>query len=110
MSAKKKEEVCNQTALRDACLACIKRIDETLPYTDSGMVLTGLCNHIKATLKNALKDTQRNCDRFNSGYKQNDEQDALESILDEGCAGYISKISIESGMTIKDFLIEQDEI
>lgn len=64
MSKKKKESIGNQAALRDACLSCIKRIKETLPYTDSGMVLTGLCNHIKETLSNALKEPPRNCDRY----------------------------------------------
>ena len=68
MIDKKKETISNHAALRDACLACLKRIDETLPYTDSGMVLTGLINHIKETLQNALKEPPRNCDRFNSLY------------------------------------------
>ena len=61
---KKKETTGNQAALRDSCLACIKRIDETLPYTDSGMVLTGLLNHIKETLQNAIKEPPRNCDKY----------------------------------------------
>jgi hypothetical protein len=68
VSDKKKETISNQAALRNACLACLKRIDETLPYTDSGMVLTGLCTHIKETLQNALKEPPRNCDRFDDRY------------------------------------------
>lgn len=48
--------------IRRACVACVKRIDDTLPQTDSAIVLTGLANHIKETLQNALSTPLRNCE------------------------------------------------
>lgn len=38
--------------------------------------------------KKALLTPPRNCDRFNSGDKKKDAQDAMMALLDEGVAGY----------------------
>lgn len=54
--------VTTTSTIREACIACIKRIDATLPQTDSAIVLTGLVNHIKETLRNALSTPSRNCE------------------------------------------------